>query len=234
MARVDPLPIRQWPHEMRAAMAAMMPPTQRHPQPITENRPKAMNTLGTFAHHPDLAHAFFSFNGHIIMGTTLTERQRELLVLRVATLRKSSYEWVQHVFMGRDAGLDDEEIGRIAWGPDAPYWSPLEAALLRAADELVGDGAIGDETWETLAAELDTRQLLDVIFTVGAYETLAWMFRSFALELDAELRPGPQALTGHQGAAPTAARTPHATPATSATSATSATPATPDRQEHHS
>ncbi|NUU22046.1 MAG: carboxymuconolactone decarboxylase family protein [Streptomycetaceae bacterium] len=187
MARVEPLPIKTWPPQMRGALAAMLPPTQRHPQPRTDNRPKALNTLGTFAHHPDLARAFFTFNGHILMGTTLTERQRELLVLRVATLRDAAYEWAQHVFMGRDAGLTDDEIARIATGPDAPGWSPLEAALLRAADELVGDGAISEETWRVLAAELDTRQLLDVIFTAGAYETLAWLMRSFDLDLDADL-----------------------------------------------
>jgi alkylhydroperoxidase family enzyme len=93
---------------------------------------------------------------------------------------------MQHVFVGRDAGLDDEEIARVAFGPDAPFWTELEAAMLRAVDELVGKGAIGDATWTTLSKELDKQQLLDLIFTVGAYETLAWMMRSLDLELDDE------------------------------------------------
>lgn len=187
MARIEPLAIKQWPAQMRQALAAMDPPEPLHARPILENRPKSMNTLGTFAHHPALARAFFTFNGHVLMATTLSERQRELLVLRVATLRQSSYEWAQHVYMGRDAGLTDEEIGRIAWGPNAPYWTPVEAALLRAADELIGDGAISKPTWAALASELCSQQLLDVIFTVGAYETIAWMMRSFDLDFDDEL-----------------------------------------------
>jgi AhpD family alkylhydroperoxidase len=172
---------------MRQAMAAMDPPEPRHPRPVLENRPKSRNTVGTFAHHPALAHAFFTFNGHILMATTLTERQRELLILRVATVRQCAYEWEQHLYMARDAGLTDEEIARISFGPGAPHWTPLEAALLRAADELIGDGAISEATWAALASELDARQLLDVIFTVGAYETLAWMMRSFDLAPDEEL-----------------------------------------------
>ena len=172
---------------MRDALAAMLPPEPRHPRPIQEGRPKARNTLGTFAQHPALARAFLTFNGHILMGTTLSERQRELLVLRVAAVRKCGYEWAQHVFMARDAGLDDDEIARIALGPDAPFWSDLEAALLRAVDDLVDGGAIRDETWAVLAGELDTQQLLDVIFTVGAYETLAWMMRSFELDIDDDI-----------------------------------------------
>jgi len=187
MARIEPLPIREWPPAMRDALAAMLPPEPRHPQPEQADRPKALNTLGTFAHHPALARAYLTFSGHVIMATTLTERQRELLVLRVAARRRSGYEWAQHVFMARDAGLTDEEIARVAFGPDAPFWSGLDAALLRAVDELVDDGAIGDATWATLSADLDAQQLLDVIFTVGSYEVLAWMMRSFDLPLDDDI-----------------------------------------------
>lgn len=189
MARIEPLPPKAWSPRMREALAALTPPEPRHPNPVTEGRPKALNTLGTLAHHPALARAFFTYNGHVMLATTLSQRQREILILRVSALRKCSYEWVQHVIVGQDVGLTHEEIGRIAWGPDAPYWDPLEEALLRAADELIGDGAIGDETWAVLTGKLDTEQIMDVIFTVGAYETLAWMMRSFDLDLDDDLRP---------------------------------------------
>jgi AhpD family alkylhydroperoxidase len=187
MARIEPLTIREWPPEMRAALAAMTPPAPRHPSLPVENRPKAMNTLGIFARHTELAHAFFTFNGHIIRATTLTERQRELLVLRVASLRGCTYEWSQHVLIAADTGLTDEEIRRVADDPTSAEWSALEGAMLRAAGELVADGVIADGTWAQLAADLDPQQLLDLIFTVGAYETLAYMMRSFDLALDDDL-----------------------------------------------
>jgi NAD(P)-dependent dehydrogenase (short-subunit alcohol dehydrogenase family) len=147
----------------------------------------AVLDLGAFAHHPALAQAFLVFNGHILMATTFTERQRELLVMRVAARRQSAYLWAQHVFMANDAGITDEEISRIAFGPDAPFWTTGDAALLRAVDELIDDGAIAQATWDTLASTLSTAQLLDLVFTVGAYETIAWMMRSFALELDDDI-----------------------------------------------
>lgn len=188
MGRIEPLTTDKWPKEMREALAALIPPVPRHPRPITAGRPKALNTLGTFAHHPALAHAFFTFNGHVLLATTLSTRQREIIIIRVAVLRKCAYEWAQHLIVGHDAGLNDEEIGRIAWGPDAPYWEPLDAALIRAVDELVGDGGISIATWSILAEHLDTQQLMDVIFTVGAYETIALMMRSFDLDLDDDLQ----------------------------------------------
>ncbi len=187
MARLTPLPPKQWPESMRAALAALRPADARHPRPETEGRPKGLNALGTLARHPELTKAFNTFNGYILFSSTMTPRRRELLVLRVAALRRSSYEWEQHRVLAADAGLAADEVARIAEGPDAPGWSPLEAAMLSAVDEMIGDGEIAEATWQQLAAELDERQLMDLVFTVGAYETLAFAFRSFGVELDEDL-----------------------------------------------
>lgn len=182
------MPPREWPEEMRAALAALRPANPRHPLPQTKDRPKALNALGTLARHPALTAAFNTFNGYILFASTLTPRQRELLVLRVATRRGSAYEWEQHRVLAGDVGLDPVEVERIAAGPDASGWSPFESAMLRAVDELIGDGEITDPTWQLLAAEFDDQQLMDLVFTVGAYEILALAFRSFRIELDEDLR----------------------------------------------
>jgi alkylhydroperoxidase family enzyme len=173
---------------MKGALAALRPANPRHPLPPRDpNRPKGLNALGTLAQHPELTTAFNTFNGHVLFGSTLTTRQRELLVLRVATLRHAEYEWAQHVVLAGDAGIRDDEVDRVVEGPDADGWSPFEAALLRAVDELLADALVSDATWATLAGDLDTEQLMDVVFTVGAYEIVAMAFKSFGVELDPDL-----------------------------------------------
>jgi alkylhydroperoxidase family enzyme len=188
MARIEPLPPNEWSPEMSAAIAALRPENPRHAFPRRQGRPKALNALGTLARHPELAKAFNTFNGHILFSSTLSPRERELLVLRVASLRASEYEWRQHAVLAADVGLDDDEVARIAVGPDAPGWSSIDQAMLRAVDELIGAGAVSDATWAVLAAELDVERLMDLVFTVGAYEILAMAFRSFGVELDDDLR----------------------------------------------
>lgn len=187
--RLSPLPPGQWPKEMGQAIAALRQ-TDGRPSPSRrrEGRPQGLNILGTLARHPELTRAFFAFNGHVLSSSTLSPRHRELLVLRVATLRRSTYEWAQHVVMAEDVGLAGDEVTRIALGPDAPGWSSLERALLRAVDELVGEGMVADSTWQVLAGELDERQLMDLVFTVGAYDVVAMACRSFGIELDEDLR----------------------------------------------
>jgi AhpD family alkylhydroperoxidase len=185
--RIRPLPPDQWPPEMGEALKAMWPPNPRHPRPPRDGRPKGLNVLGTFAHHPALTRAYHVFNGHILFATTLSLRQRELVILRVATLRQCEYEWAQHAVLAADVGVDDDELARIVEGPSAPGWSALDAAILRAVDELVADARIGDETWAALAEELDPQQLMDLVFTVGTYDLLAMALLSFGVELDEDL-----------------------------------------------
>jgi alkylhydroperoxidase family enzyme len=184
-----PLPPGEWPPEMRDALAALRVSNPRHPFPARDpDRPKGLNVLGTLARHPGLATAFHTFNGHILFSTTLTPRMRELLVLRVAAVRGAEYEWAQHVVLAGDAGLSAGDIDRIAEGPDAEGWSPLDRAMVSAVDELLGDARVADPTWATLAGELEDQQLMDLVFTVGAYDVLAMMFRTFDVELDDDLQ----------------------------------------------
>jgi alkylhydroperoxidase family enzyme len=174
---------------MADAIAALRPPNPRYPYPSRDpSRPKGLNALGMLAHHPELTTAYNHFNGHVLFASTITPRQRELLVLRVAVLRGADYEWAQHAVLAGDAGISEAELECVRSGPTDGGWSPFEAALLTAADELVRDARLSDGTWATLAAELDTQQLMDVVFTVGAYDLLAMAFRTFDVDLDDDLR----------------------------------------------
>jgi AhpD family alkylhydroperoxidase len=172
---------------MSEALAALRPRDARHPFPRREGRPKGLNVLGTLARHPALTRAYHTFNGHVLFASTLSPRDRELLVLRVAVIRQSDYEWAQHVVQAVDAGLSSDEIARVASGPESPGWSARDRALLRSADELIAEAKVSDSTWAALAEELDEQQLMDLVFTVGAYETLAMALRTFGVELDQDL-----------------------------------------------
>jgi alkylhydroperoxidase family enzyme len=185
--RIPPLPPEEWGDDVRAGLAALRPAGATQELRRSQGGPKGLNVLGTLAQHPALMQAYHTFNGHILYTNTLDARQRELLVLRVAARRGAEYEWRQHVVIARDLGYADADIERIAEGPHADGWSPIDAAMLRAVDELLADAQVADETWELLASELDTHQLMDLVFTVGAYDLLAMAFKSFGVEIDDDL-----------------------------------------------
>lgn len=190
-SRLGPIPPRQWPAGMREALAAAYRPSNpRHPLPPGDrSSPQGLNAMGVLAHHPEATAAFNNLISHALYFTAITPRQRELLILRVAHQRGATYEWAQHVYQAGVAGLTPEEVARVRTGPDAEGWSALERALLRAADDLVADARISDDTYGTLADELDPAQLMDVVFTVGTYEMFAMVLRTFDVELDEDLAP---------------------------------------------
>ena len=106
----------------------------------------------------------------------LPARHRELLILRTAWNTKAEYEWGQHVRIARGLGLTEAEIARVPDGPDAG-WSSLEAALLRASDELHRESTISDATWAVLVADYDEAQLIEVCMVVGQYHLVAFTLK---------------------------------------------------------
>jgi alkylhydroperoxidase family enzyme len=151
--------------------------------------PRGMHVLGTFARHPPLAKAFMTFNAHVAGASTLSRRVRELVILRISWLRYSEYEFVQHVVLGRRAGLTEAEVERVQSGPDAAGWDAEDADLLRAVDELHAHARIGDSTWKRLAQRFDTAQLMDLVFVIGCYEILGMAINSFGTQLEPGVAP---------------------------------------------
>lgn len=141
-----------------------------------------LNIFTTLARHPKLLKRWAAFGGALLYRGTLSDRHRELLILRTGYLTRAHYEWGQHVEIGRAAGLCDDEIARVAAGPDADGWSAEEAALLRAADELHADARIGDATWGALAEHFDEQQLIELCMTVGQYHLVAFTLNSLGVE----------------------------------------------------
>ena len=86
--------------------------------------------------------------------------------------------------IGKQSGLTDEEVARLKAGADAPGWSPADAALIRAADELHKDQFITEPTWQALGAHFSDKQRMDVVFTAGQYTQVSMMLNSFGVQLD--------------------------------------------------
>lgn len=147
--------------------------------------------LGIFAWHPELTKSWLAFSQHL-SASSLPPREREMLIVRTAWLRRGEYEWSQHVNYARALGLTDAEIDAIAEGPDAAIWQPDDAALLRSVDEICAVRYISDATWQTLSERFDRKQLMDLVFTVGAYDFHCMAFNTFGLQLEADLDGFPE------------------------------------------
>jgi alkylhydroperoxidase family enzyme len=172
-SRLAPIPYDDWDFESLAEISPGM-------------KPPPLNVVAFFAHHPDLARKFLSWNRYVNgSSSTLPRRARELAILRVAWRKRAKYEWAQHLKIARRAGVTDDEIAQLrgAASPAVPA-TGLTGLMIAAVDELADGAALSDETYQALASELDERQLLDLVFLVGTYALLSMAFNAFRLDLD--------------------------------------------------
>jgi 4-carboxymuconolactone decarboxylase len=124
------------------------------------------------------------FGNHVLFKSTVPARERELVILRVGWLCEAEYEWAQHVRIGKQSGLTDDEVHRIKVGPTAKGWSERDVLLLRATDELHKEACISDPTWQGLNKYYNVQQLMDIVFAVGQYTLVSMALNTLGVQLD--------------------------------------------------
>lgn len=186
--RIPPLPIREWGDEQKQILMAFVQKIPHDLQGGHKEGATDYTALELLLNHPSLASSFLSYSNWLLQGHELAVRDRELAILRVSVLIKAEYEWAQHVLVAQHEDISDEEIRRVVDGPDAAGWSEQERFLLKAVDELVGAAYVGDETWQVLQNYYNTRQLMEIMFTVGTYHLMGMVYNTMGAPLNENLQ----------------------------------------------
>jgi AhpD family alkylhydroperoxidase len=143
------------------------------------------NIFTTLARHRRLFRRWLRFAGTLMPGGRLPRADTELVILRVAHVCDCAYEWDHHERLAHREGLSPEVRARVRDGADAPGWSPRQAALLRATDELLAQRTLSDATWGELRPLLSDEQLIELCMLAGHYAMLAGTLNALRVEPDA-------------------------------------------------
>lgn len=137
------------------------------------------NFARMMVNHPDLYRTFMPFGEKLMGGSSLPHRDREILILRTVSLCGENYEATHHMAIGRNVGLTDAEVEAARTGGDG--LAPADQLLLRAAEELMGDHCLSDETWGRLSQRYSVEQMIELIFLVGNFTMLAMVTKSVGM-----------------------------------------------------
>jgi 4-carboxymuconolactone decarboxylase len=151
---------------------------------IEPNSGRGIAVSRTFAKYQKLNERWSPRQNFILRTSKLTPHQREMLILRMGWNCRAEYEWAKHVGSvgrAREQGLDP---AKIAEGPSASSWDPLDRALLHASDELYRDGTVSDGTWRELSAKLDTGLIMSAVFTTADYRAISLSLNTYGVQLD--------------------------------------------------
>lgn len=178
--RIAPVELEQLDAEQSEALAAFSGVARD----VTKSEGTILNIFRTLVHAPKALKAFLPWGGYILSRqNSLSERDRELVILRVGYNCRSGYEFTQHTRIGLDAGLSEAEVEAIKTGPDDPSWNAQDRAMLRAVDDLTRDFHVSDSGWSALSF-LSEKQKMDLVMTVGQYTQVSMMLNSFGVQLD--------------------------------------------------
>jgi len=144
--------------------------------------PQLPEYFATMLRYPELTQRQAEMSTALNKGK-LPFRVRELIILRVGWLCQAPFEWAQHVKAGKRAGLTSEEIDRVTRGSSDPEWNEADRAILRAVEEMFEDAMISDATFDVLEKHFTMDQLVEIPFTVGAYQGTAYLQNSWRFRL---------------------------------------------------
>lgn len=166
-SRIAPLE-PPYPDDVAEQLRSMMPPGV---PPI--------GLFRTFVRNMPMARAMSTWGGYELgRELSLSLREREIVIDRTCARCGCEYEWGVHVtFFGERAGLDATQIASLTHGsPADPCWADeRERVLIAAIDELHDTADLTDATWARLAAELDEREILDLLLLTGWYHAISYV-----------------------------------------------------------
>ncbi len=123
------------------------------------------------------------FAARLMPGGVIARRETELVILRVAHLRRCAYEFSHHTKLGQRAGVTSAEIERLQY-PGLEGWNLHDRTLLAATDALILRKDLDDDEWAATRAVLTERATLELLLLVGHYDMLATTLMTLRLEPD--------------------------------------------------
>jgi 4-carboxymuconolactone decarboxylase len=140
----------------------------------------------TLAVHDELSTRMRPLGAGILGHGRIAPRERELIIMRACARAGAEYEWGVHATaFGVSVGLNGAELAATAAASaDDPLWSPPDAQLIRAVDELHDTNTVSDELWAELAERFSDDQLLEVVITAGWYRLLSYVINAARIQLE--------------------------------------------------
>ena len=143
-----------------------------------------MNLFRTMVRHPELLTAWRALGDRVSSLASMEDYDRELMIMRIAWLTNSEYEWAQHFSSATRAGLTADRLEALKAGASAPGWNDWEKTLLNTADQLHEDSFVSDTTYAALKERYTDQVIMDIVALVAHYQLVAMLTNTLGIQLD--------------------------------------------------
>jgi 4-carboxymuconolactone decarboxylase len=122
---------------------------------------------------PELASKLESVSDYLRWGTGQPPRLTELAIMITARQWSSQWIWRGHYRAAVRGGLDPSVGADIAAGKRPEKMKEDETALYNYAMEMYRDRSVSDPTYAAAAKQFGEKGLIDLVATMGYYDTVA-------------------------------------------------------------
>ena len=153
-------------------------------QKIEDNGARILNLYKVAAHSPKVFLNLIRLGNSVIGRMELSPRLREIVILRVATLTGSEYEWAQHTPVALQVGVTQKQLDTIPDWKNSSEFNNEERAVLQYADEVAQKVEVSDQTFNMLKSFFNEQAIVELTITIGYYGMLARLLVPLQVEVD--------------------------------------------------
>jgi alkylhydroperoxidase family enzyme len=159
-----------------------------HPAELTQEQRKQfdrvpINLTRMLLHCPvPMVQSFLDFALSFRTGN-LEPKLRELVILRIATLRGSSYELMHHLPVAKMVGWTELEISSIT-SAQASGLDEKQSVMIQLVDECSQLGKVSDCTFQKVEKLFSVAEIAEATLLAGLYEMLACFLKTMDVEMD--------------------------------------------------
>jgi alkylhydroperoxidase family enzyme len=145
---------------------------------------KLLNLYKMLLHSPPIAEGWLAFLTGVRQKAVLSDRLRELAILRVAAQNGAEYEFDAHVPFAIEAGMGQAAIEALRAGRLPEGLDRADLAVIAYADSMTRDIRVPDEVFAQVREQLAEREVVELTATVAAYNCVSRFLE--ALRVDRE------------------------------------------------
>lgn len=140
---------------------------------------------------PKYAKAVYALLTDLLFRGELPVRLRELLIMRIGWATAAEFEWAQHWQVATRAGVEPDDLLAVRDWRASDRFAAADRAALAAADDVIEQGEVSEETWTVLRGHYTEPELLELVAVIATWHYVSVLVQSLRVPLDEGMGPWP-------------------------------------------
>lgn len=149
-----------------------------------ENR-KPISLYRALANCPQLLKDYSALAICLRYEATTGRDLRELVILRIAQMNGSEYEWSHHRPMAADAGISEVQILNLGSWETSELFNERQRVALQVAEGVHG-AKLGSATFDEARALLGEAETIEIVVVAAFYEAVGRIIQGLGIQIEPE------------------------------------------------